>query len=103
MQDKLKDIQKINGQKILNTKIKLSVWSFIFAMIFGVAGIIIAPMGIIDSSVLILIAQLLVLTGTLLGGSFTFDFEHKYFHADTDADEDEDKKEEKTVKENEDK
>lgn len=56
-------------------------------------------MGIIDSSVLILIAQLLVLTGTLLGGSFTFDFEHKYFHADVD----EDKKEEKTVEENEDK
>lgn len=101
MQDKLKEIQKLNGHKVLNTKIKLSVWSFVFAMIFGTAGIIIAPMGIIDSSVLILIAQLLVLTGTLLGGSFTFDFQHKYFHGDVDS-QDEDK-EEKTVKENEDK
>ena len=34
---------------------------------FGIAGTIIAPMGIIDSSMLYLIAQLLIFAATLLG------------------------------------
>jgi hypothetical protein len=45
---------------------------------------------VIDTSVLLLIAQLLILCGTLLGGSFTFDLEHKYFHADVDEKEKDD-------------
>ena len=90
MKDKLKKIQRIGGDAVLKTKLRLAVWSFIFAIAFGGAGIIMIPMGVIDTSVLLLIAQLLILCGTLLGGSFTFDLEHKYFHADVDEKEKDD-------------
>ena len=45
----------------------LSVAAFICAIVFGLMGILLPPMGVIDSSVNMLIAQLLVLTATLLG------------------------------------
>jgi len=45
----------------------LSVASFVCAMLFATAGMWIPPQGEIDSSVLILIAQLLVLCATFLG------------------------------------
>lgn len=46
-------------------KTKIALASFICAIGFGVAGLIIPPMGVIDSSVLIFVAQLL--TATFLG------------------------------------
>lgn len=48
-------------------KTKIALASFICAIGFGVAGLIIPPMGVIDSSVLIFVAQLLTLTATFLG------------------------------------
>lgn len=87
MKDKLQKIHDFaNTDKILHTKLRLAVWSFIFAIGFGAAGIIMIPMGVIDTSVLLLIAQLLILCGTLLGGNITFDLEKKYFHADAETD-----------------
>lgn len=65
----------------VNNKIILSYLSFFFAMGFGVAGMAIPPVGFIHSSVLILIAQCLVLCATLLGLSVKFDLERKHFSA----------------------
>lgn len=48
---------------------------------FGIAGMAIPPIGFIHSSVLILIAQCLVLCATLLGLSVKFDLEKKHFSA----------------------
>ena len=48
-------------------KEKMAVVAFTFAMVFAIAGIIIPPLGVIDVSVLILIAQLLVFCATFLG------------------------------------
>ena len=48
-------------------KTKIALASFICAIGFGVAGLLIPPMGVIDSSVLIFVAQLLTLTATFLG------------------------------------
>lgn len=48
-------------------KQKLAAASFIAAFIFGVLGILLPPLGVVDSSVNILIAQLLILSATLLG------------------------------------
>ena len=65
----------------VNNKIILSYLSFFFAMGFGIAGMAIPPVGYIHSSVLILIAQCLVLCATLLGLSVKFDLERKHFSA----------------------
>ena len=45
----------------------MAVVAFTFAMVFAIAGIIIPPLGVIDGSVLILIAQLLVFCATFFG------------------------------------
>ena len=45
----------------------LSIWSFVFSIIFGLIGIFMPPVGVIDNSVLIFIAQLLVFTSNILG------------------------------------
>lgn len=45
----------------------LAVASFVFAIIFALLGILLPPLGVIDSSINLLIAQLLVLTATLIG------------------------------------
>ena len=65
----------------INHKIVLSYLSFFFAVGFAIAGIAIYPPGVIHGSVLILVAQLLVLCGTLLGLNIKFDLQEKYFHA----------------------
>ena len=65
----------------LNHKIVLSYLSFFFAVGFAIAGIAIYPPGVIHGSVLILVAQLFVLCGTLLGLNIKFDLQEKYFHA----------------------
>lgn len=63
-----------------HSKIILSYLSFLAAIGFGIAGLALPPLGFIHSSVLILIAQLLVLCATLLGLSVKFDLSRKYFH-----------------------
>ena len=45
----------------------IAVSSFLAAICFGCAALIIPPKGVIDSSVLVLIAQLLILCATFLG------------------------------------
>ena len=65
----------------INHRITLSYLSFFFAMGFAIAGISLPPVGQIFSSVLILIAQLLVLSATFLGLNVKFDLQNKYFHA----------------------
>lgn len=47
----------------------MSVWSFVFAVGFAIAGFVVPPLGIIDGSVLYLCAQFLLLTASLLGVS----------------------------------
>lgn len=48
-------------------KAYLAVASFVFAIIFAFTGMFCDPRGIVDNSVLILIAQLLILCATMLG------------------------------------
>lgn len=69
----------------INHKIVLSYLSFFFAVGFAIAGIAIYPPGVIHGSVLILVAQLFVLCGTLLGLNIKFDLQEKYFHARHDS------------------
>ena len=45
----------------------LSVAAFVAAIVFAAVGMALPPQGVIDSSVLILVAQLLVLCATFLG------------------------------------
>ena len=66
-QEKQMKVKKsITRHKIQKT---MSVWSFIFAVFFGIAGFCVPPLGIIDGSVLYLCAQFLLLTASLLGVS----------------------------------
>lgn len=58
--------KSITRHKIQKT---MSVWSFVFAVFFGIAGFCVPPLGIIDGSVLYLCAQFLLLTASLLGVS----------------------------------
>ena len=48
-------------------KRKIALLSFCSAVAFAAAGLYLPPMGVIDSTVLMLVAQLLVLCATLLG------------------------------------
>lgn len=48
-------------------KAKIAFLSWLSAVLFGTAGLLLPPLGKIDPSVLMLIAQLLVLCATLLG------------------------------------
>ena len=61
-------------------KIILAYLSFLAGIGFGIAGLAVPPIGLIHSSVLILIAQLLVLCATLLGLSVKFDLHRQIFH-----------------------
>jgi len=45
----------------------LAYFSFFSAIIFALLGLLLPPMGVIDASVNVFIAQLLVLCATLLG------------------------------------
>lgn len=70
----------LNGLTV-NHKIALSYLAFFCGIGFGIAGIVIYPAGIIHGSVLILVAQLFVLSGTFVGLDVKFDLNNKYFHA----------------------
>lgn len=54
-------------------KRKLAFLSWMSAVVFAIAGIFTPPVGEIDESVLMLIAQLLVFCATLLGVDSYFD------------------------------
>jgi hypothetical protein len=54
-------------------KKKISLLAFCSAVAFAAAGLYLPPMGVIDSTVLMLVAQLLVLCATLLGVDSYFD------------------------------
>ena len=54
-------------------KKKISLLAFCSAVEFAAAGLYLPPMGVIDSTVLMLVAQLLVLCATLLGVDSYFD------------------------------
>lgn len=51
----------------LTHKDYLAILTVISAIGFGIAGTVIAPLGVIDSSMLYLIAQLLIFAATMLG------------------------------------
>lgn len=65
--------------KNTNIKLIIAVLSFISAVCFGVAGLLLPPPGSIDGSVLILIAQMLVFCATLIGIQLKIDLANKYF------------------------
>ena len=48
-------------------KTKIAFLSWLSAVLFGTAGMLLPPLGVIDNSILMLIAQLLILCATLLG------------------------------------
>ena len=54
-------------------KRKIALMAFGSAVAFAAAGLILPPLGVIDGSVLMLSAQLLVLCATLLGVDGYFD------------------------------
>ena len=54
-------------------KKKISLLAFCSAVAFAAAGLYLPPMGVIDSTVLMLVAQLLVLCATLLGVDSYYD------------------------------
>jgi hypothetical protein len=58
-------IEGVRGPTIMKRKIALM--AFGSAVAFAAAGLILPPLGVIDGSVLMLSAQLLVLCATLLG------------------------------------
>lgn len=57
----------------------LAIAAFLGAIGFGISGICIPPPGEIHGSVLILIAQFLVLSATFVGLNLKFDLQNKYF------------------------
>lgn len=63
----------------------------ILATSFGVAGMIMPPQGVIDPSVLILIAQMLVLAGAIFGLEINFDIKNMIAKAGKDCDETDEK------------
>lgn len=67
-------------------KIILAYLSFFAGVGFGIAGLAVPPIGLIHSSVLILIAQCLVLCATLLGLSVKFDLHRQIFNTQQPGD-----------------
>jgi hypothetical protein len=65
----------------INHKVILAYLSFFTGVGLAIAGIAIYPPGVIHGSVLIMVAQLLVLCATLLGLNVKFDLQNKYFHS----------------------
>ena len=65
-----------NGAKIL-----VFLLLFFVGVGFGVWGMIIPPGGVIDGSVLILIAQIFVLAASVYGFEVHFDIKEGQFHA----------------------
>lgn len=66
-------------------KAYLAVASFVFAIIFAFTGMFCDPRGIVDNSVLILIAQLLVLCATMLGLRVDISKKEGEFHTGTET------------------
>lgn len=56
---------------------------------FGIAGMVLPPIGTIDWSVLLLIGQLLILAAAVIGISVNFDLKKGVFESDCDNDDDE--------------
>ena len=84
--DKLKQSIKSQAIKNPNTKFYFLV---LMGIGFGVAGMILPPVGTIDWSVLILIGQLLILAAAVMGISVNFDLKNGQFSSDCDDDEEE--------------
>lgn len=64
----------------------ISVASFTAAIVIGFCALFIPPLGIIDSSVLWFVAQLLVFTSSLLGTNFSVDTLSKIVKTNTKED-----------------
>lgn len=60
-------------------KSRLGIISFFASLVFGIIGLFLPPLGVIDNSVLIFIAQLLVFTSNILG------FNLDVFKSDSDV------------------
>lgn len=89
---------KFKFKNLNNTvRIWLAISSFIAGIGFGIAGMLIPPPGQIHGSILILIAQLLVLSATFIGLSLKIDLSQKKFEATHDFDNHEDLEEIKKI------
>ena len=62
-------------------KIPIFIFLFLCGVGFGVWGMFIPPNGVIDSSVLILIAQIFILAASVYGFEVHFDIKEGQFHA----------------------
>ncbi len=62
-------------------KIPVFIFLFLVGVGFGIWGMILPPGGIIDGSVLILIAQIFVLAASVYGFEVHFDLKEGQFHA----------------------
>ena len=62
-------------------KIPVFIFLFLIGVGFGAWGMLIPPGGVIDGSVLILIAQIFVLAASVYGFEVHFDIKQGQFHA----------------------
>lgn len=62
-------------------KIPVFIFLFLIGVGFGIWGMLIPPNGVIDGSVLILIAQIFVLAASVYGFEVHFDIKEGQFHA----------------------
>lgn len=83
----------------INVRIILAIAAFLGAIGFGISGICIPPPGEIHGSVLILIAQFLVLSATFVGLNLKFDLQNKYFEGNFKEKTEEKTEDDMTVKE----
>ena len=66
-------------------KAYLAIASFVFAIIFAFTGMFCDPLGIVDRTVLILIAQLLFLCATMLGLRVDISKKEGEFHTGSES------------------
>ena len=90
--------KKILKKAIQTQAIKNPNCKFYFLVVsgigFGIAGMVLPPVGQIDWSILLLIGQLLILAAAIMGISVNFDLKRGILQSDCDKDEDdEDEKE----------
>ena len=55
------------GDREMLSKVSLAYLSFIASIAFGIAGLVLPPLGIIDESVLLYTAELLLFSAVMLG------------------------------------
>lgn len=60
----------------------MSCAALVWAMALSIASLVMPPMGVIDSSVLILIAQIIVFIATMAGVTLPASFKDIYRHGD---------------------